>query len=81
MSGYESLVISGILAPAKTPPAIINRLNQEIVRVLNGAELKEKFFNTGMEVVGGSPEQFADTIKSEMARMGKMIKDVGVRSD
>ena len=71
--------MTGIFAPAKTPAAIINRLNQEIVRVLNRAEVKEKFFNAGVEVVGSSPEQLAATIKSEMARMGKVIKDAGIR--
>ena len=59
--------------------AIINRLNQEIVRVLNTADVKEKFFNAGVEAVGSSPEEFAATIKSEMARVGKVIKDAGIK--
>ena len=59
-----------MLAPAKTPEAIIKRLNQEIVRLLNRADVKEKFLNTGSEIVGNSPGELAATIKLEMARMG-----------
>ena len=81
LPGYEAVGMTGILAPAKTPAAIINRLNQEIVRVLNMPEVKEQFFNAGVEVVGSSPEQFAATIKSEIAKLGKVIKDAGIKVD
>jgi tripartite-type tricarboxylate transporter receptor subunit TctC len=73
--------MTGIFAPAKTPRPIINRLNQEIVRILNKADVKEKFFTSGAEIVGGSPEQFGAAIKSEMARMGKVIKDAGIKAE
>jgi tripartite-type tricarboxylate transporter receptor subunit TctC len=43
--------------------------------------VKEKFFNSGVEVVASSPKEFALTIKSEIARMGKVIKDVGIRAE
>ena len=79
--GYESVVLAGIFAPAKTSAAIINRLSQEIVRVINSADVKEKFLDTGAEIIGGTPEQFAATIKSEMARMGKVVKEAGIRAD
>ncbi len=81
LPGYESGVINGILAPAKTPDAIINRLNREIVRYLNNPETKERFFKSGMEVVGSSPREFAATIRSEIARWGKVIKDAGIRQN
>ena len=78
--GYESVSIFGAFAPARTPAPIINRLNQEILLLLNRAEVKEKFLNAGVETVGSSPEQFAATIKSEVARLGKVIKDAGIRA-
>ncbi len=78
--GYEAITLFGIFAPAGTPPTIINRLNQEIVRVLNSPEVREKFFKAGVEVVGSSPERFAAAIKSDMTRMGKVIKDAGIRA-
>lgn len=81
LPGYEAVQVSGLFARAKTPTAIIKRLNEEIVRVLYKADVKEKLFNTGVEVVGSSPEQFAAKIKSEMARMGKVIKDAGIRDE
>ena len=81
LPGYESVALFGIFAPAKTPEAIIKRLNQEIVGVLNTAEVKEKFANRGAETVGSSPEAFAATLKSEMAKWGKVIKDAGIRHE
>jgi tripartite-type tricarboxylate transporter receptor subunit TctC len=81
LPGYESIAIYGVFAPARTPPAIIRKLNAEIVRVLNAPDLKERFFNIGMEPVGGSPDQLAATIRSEMARIAKVIKEAGIRSE
>jgi tripartite-type tricarboxylate transporter receptor subunit TctC len=81
LPGFEATGMTGIWAPAKTPRPIINRLNQEIVRVLNLPDVKEKFFNAGVEVVGNSPEQFAATIKSDTARWVKLIKEVGIKAD
>jgi tripartite-type tricarboxylate transporter receptor subunit TctC len=77
--GYELIASDGILAPAGTPAAIISRLNQEIVRFLNMAETKERFFNAGVETAGNSPEQFAATMKADMTRLGKVIKDAGIK--
>lgn len=78
---FESVVVTGFYAPAKTPATIINRLNQETVRFLNVAGVKEKFLNIGVEPVGSSPEELAAKIKSEMVRMGKVIKDASIRVD
>jgi tripartite-type tricarboxylate transporter receptor subunit TctC len=81
LPGYESISIYGIFAPAGTPRALIDKLNREIVRLLNRADIKEKFFNAGMETMGGSPEQLAATVKSEIARVGRVIKQAGIRSE
>ena len=67
LPGYECGIDTGMFAPAKTPAAIINRLNQEIVRFLNTPEVKEKFLNAGVEVVGSSPEELAAIMKSDIA--------------
>lgn len=79
LPGYEAITIFGAFAPAATPRTIVARLNEEIVRFLTRVDVKEKLFNTGMETVGSSPEQLAATLKSEVARMGKVIKDAGIR--
>jgi tripartite-type tricarboxylate transporter receptor subunit TctC len=79
--GYASVAIFGVLAPAQTPPALIGLLNREIVKVLHQADVKERFFNAGSEVVASTPEAFAAAIKSEMASLGKLIRDAGIRDE
>ena len=81
LPGYEATSISGVFAPDKTPSAIINRLNQEIVRVLNRPDVRERFVNAGVENVGSTPQQLAAAMKSEMASLGKVIKDAGIRGE
>jgi len=81
LPGYESVAVYAIMAPAKTPAPIINRLNQEIVRALNDAEIKRQFLNVGIEVIGSTPEALTAAMKSEMVRMGKVIRDAGIRGD
>ena len=81
LPGFAMVTPDGILAPAKTPAVIINRLNQEIVRHLSTAEAKKRFLDTGVDVVGSTPEEFAAFIKSDMATLGKVIKDAGIKPD
>ena len=81
LPGYESISIYGVFAPAGTPRTIINRLNAEIVHVLNRADVKAKFFGGGSEVAGGTPEQLAAMVKSEVARMDKVIRDAGIHRE
>jgi tripartite-type tricarboxylate transporter receptor subunit TctC len=79
--GYASVAIFGVLAPAKTPPALVERLNREIVKVLQQADVKERLFNAGSEVVASTPDAFGTAIKAEMTSLGKLIKDAGIRDD
>ncbi len=81
LPGYEAVGIIGFLAPAKTPETVVQRLNQEIVRVLGLPEVKEKYFNSGVETVGSTPEEFGAKIKAEMTRLGKVIRDTGIRAE
>jgi len=81
LPGYESGNISGVLAPAKTPAGLIARLNREIVSVLSDVDVRKAFFDSGVEVVGSTPEELAAVIRSDMARMGKVIKDAGIRAE
>ena len=79
--GYEMTSGAFIFAPAKTPAAVVNRLNQEVVRVLNHPETKEKVFSSGQEIVASSPQELAAYLKSDMERIGKVIKDVGIKAE
>ena len=79
--GYESVGIYGIFTTAKTPDAIIRRLNREIVRVLNTDEARKRLLDSGLEPVGSTPEQFDAKFRSESARMEKVIKAAGIRME
>ena len=79
LPGYESIACYGIFAPARTPAAIIGRLNLEIVKVLNSAATKERLHSAGVEVVGSSPGQLMATMKSDMDKISKLIKTAGIR--
>jgi tripartite-type tricarboxylate transporter receptor subunit TctC len=79
LPGYESGSIYALFAPIGTPAAIISRVNRDSARVLHTPEIKERFFRAGMEAVGSSPEELGATIKSDIARVSKLIKDAGIR--
>ena len=79
--GYESVAMFGVLAPARTPAAIIARLNQDIVRYLKRTDIKEKFADGGNEAVGSTPARFAAAIASDMANIGRLIKATGMHAD
>ena len=70
-----------MLAPAKTPADIINRLNTEIVTILRSPAATERLAADGSEAVGNTPEQFAAHIKSEIAKWGKVVKAAGITAD
>jgi tripartite-type tricarboxylate transporter receptor subunit TctC len=78
LPGYVSEALHALFAPAKTPPAIIARLNQEVVRYLQSAEAKDIFLKGGIEAAPGSPEELTALMKSEIANIGKVLKAAGV---
>jgi tripartite-type tricarboxylate transporter receptor subunit TctC len=73
--------MTSIYAPAKTPAAVIQLLNREIVRIITRPESKQRLLNAGADVVGSSAEELAAAMKSEMARLGQVIKSAGIRAD
>ena len=81
LPGYESSALYVMFAPAKTPAAIIDRLNQEALRALRQADVKEKFLSSGVEVVGSTPDELSATMKFEISKLGKIIKDAGIRAE
>ena len=81
LPGYENVGTQGVFAPARTPAAVINRLHSEVVKVLNRPEVRDRLMNTGSEVVANTPEQYIAYIKTDMAVMGKVIKDAGIRAE
>jgi len=79
LPGYEAVNMTGMFAPAKTSAAIIKRLHYETALVLNRADVKERFLNAGLEIVASSPEQLAAAVKSDIAKLSKLIKDAGIK--
>ena len=71
----------GLLAPGRTPAPVIARLNEEVNKALRNAELREKLLAGSYEPVGGPPERFAQAIKSDMDKFGKVIKEAGIKAD
>lgn len=79
--GYEASGWFGVLVPAATPPAIVERLNSAIVKGLTAADARERLSTFGGEVGGNTPEQFAAHIRAEAAKWGKLIKAIGLKAD
>jgi len=79
LPGFEALQWFGILMPAGTPKVIVDRMNREIVAVLQTPEIKERFETMGIEVSGSTPEAFATFMADEAAKWQKIAKDAGVK--
>ena len=79
LADFESISPFGVLAARGTPPAIVNRLNQEITRVLRSAEVKEKLFSAGSEVVANSPDAFAVKIRADIERVSRLVAATGAK--
>jgi tripartite-type tricarboxylate transporter receptor subunit TctC len=76
--GFAVTNASGLLAPAGTPREIIVKLQQNVVRVLNMPDVRERLLGIGMEPVGSTPEQFGDYLRAEVAKWQKVVKASGV---
>jgi tripartite-type tricarboxylate transporter receptor subunit TctC len=79
--GLESDTLTGILAPAGTPKAIIDKWNAAIVKMAADPETRKKLDTLGFVPVANSPDQFAERIKAEMARWDKVVKAAGIHVD
>jgi tripartite-type tricarboxylate transporter receptor subunit TctC len=74
---FESVVWHGVVAPAKTPQPIINKLAQEIVRISRLPDFKERLNSQGLDVIGSTPEEFATLIRNEVGVFQKLVKQIG----
>ena len=81
LSGFEAIGWWGVLAPSKTPRAVVNLLNREIRAVLDIAEVRRSLVGQGMDPAGGMPEQFAALIKTDMEKWGDIGVRLGVKLD
>lgn len=81
VKGFQVAGWAGMLAPAKTPSAIIQQLNAEVLRILGQPETKEKIITLGMEPANTTPDEFAAFMKSETAKWAQAVKLAKVRLD
>jgi tripartite-type tricarboxylate transporter receptor subunit TctC len=70
-----------VFAPAGTPPAIVKRLNAEIVKILGTPEVREKLGALGAEIVADTSEEFAALVKAEVVKWSEVVKKSGARVD
>jgi len=80
LPGYESASTSAMFAPANTPKAIIDLLNSEVVKALARPEVRDRFTNLGVEVVGNSPQETAAFVKKDMSNTARIIKAANITS-
>jgi tripartite-type tricarboxylate transporter receptor subunit TctC len=79
LPGFEASSWYGISAPGSTPRDIIARLNQEIGKVINAADVREQLAHEGAEVIGGTPERYGAFYRAEIDKWAKVIKAAGIR--
>jgi tripartite-type tricarboxylate transporter receptor subunit TctC len=79
--GFDANTWFGLVAPAKTPAAVVEKINAEVNRVLKMPDIKEKFAAEGGGPLGGSPQEFAALLKSDYAKWGKVVKESGAKLD
>jgi len=77
---FDSTAWFGLMAPAGTPAPIVAKLHAETAKILARADVREKFANLGMEVIGNTPAEFADVIKAETPVWAKIIKASGAKA-
>jgi tripartite-type tricarboxylate transporter receptor subunit TctC len=78
LKGYDANTNGGFLAPAGTPKAIVNKLNAEINAALKLPDVKAKLEAAGIDIQGGTPQDYAALIKSDLAKWSKVIKEAGI---
>jgi tripartite-type tricarboxylate transporter receptor subunit TctC len=79
VAGYELAAWQGVIAPAGTPRPIVERLNAEIVKLLQQPDTKARLTADGGQIITSTPDQFAAYIKSEIGRFAKVVKDSGAK--
>jgi tripartite-type tricarboxylate transporter receptor subunit TctC len=79
--GYEVTTFYGMSAPAKTPRAIVDRLNAETVRALNSPDVRQRLQDLGADPVGNTPEQYTAFMQNEIAKWDRVIKAAGIKGE
>jgi tripartite-type tricarboxylate transporter receptor subunit TctC len=81
LKGYDAATWGGILAPAGTPKEIVTKLNTAINAALQADDVKARLTSVGVQIQGGTPERFAEVIKGEVEKWGKLVKEAGIQPE
>ncbi len=81
LPGYEFGVWYGLLAPAKTPQAVVRRINDDFNRALSAPDLQDRFAGVGIEAAGGTPQQFTEFVAAELRKWAQVIATAGIKGD
>jgi tripartite-type tricarboxylate transporter receptor subunit TctC len=81
LAGFNVETFYGISAPAGIPLLIRTRLNDEVVSAVRSADAKRRLLDEGCEPVGSSPEDYANVIRTEIAKWRKVVKGAGIQSE
>jgi tripartite-type tricarboxylate transporter receptor subunit TctC len=81
LKGYDANTNGGFLAPAGTPKAIVSKLNAEINAALKLPDVRAKLEAAGIEIQGGTPQEYAALIKSDLVKWGKVVKEAGIPAE
>ena len=81
LPGYDIGTWHGILAPARTPPTIVARLQAEVARMAKSTEAREMAAAQGLELVGSTPQELDAYIRAQMAKFARVVKATGMRID
>jgi tripartite-type tricarboxylate transporter receptor subunit TctC len=81
LKGYDAATWGGILAPAGTPKEIVAKLNTAINAALKADDVKARLTSVGVQIQGGTPDRFAEVIKGEVEKWGKLVKEAGIQPE
>ena len=81
VAGYDSEIWLGLAAPSKTPPAVIQKINADVLRVLAMPDVRANLSEQGITTKGSTPEQMKELVASDYRRWAKIIKAAGIRAD
>jgi tripartite-type tricarboxylate transporter receptor subunit TctC len=81
LPGYALYPWLGLFVPARTPPDIVAKINAEVSKILNTAEVKARLVPQGMDIMTGSPAELAKIIRDDHAHWGKVLREAGVRAE
>lgn len=79
--GFDVTVWYGLMAPARTPRAIVDKLYSETTKVLAMPDTRRRYNEIGNEVIAGTPEEFSAAIEAEVPRWARFIKEIGIKID